>query len=134
MKNIKFQVLIATLILFYNGTGFAQVQSYPMSVNTSALGESAVSAPASGVVTRAENETVTIKIHNSCFPTNLRGVPNPLAPNSVLKASFDLSISGVVHSFWVEYPASLVTAAGMTGAKVAPMAASTYSGSVITSA
>lgn len=132
MKHI--QILTAMSALLWVSFSYAQVQNYPMSVNTSSLGESAISAPASGLVTRAQNETVTIKIHNSCFPTNLRGVPNPLAPNSVLKATFDLHIGGSVYNLWVEYPASLVTAGGMTGAAVKPMAASTYASSVIKSA
>jgi hypothetical protein len=132
MRNIQFLTVMS--VLFGGSFGFAQIQNYPMSVNTSSLGESAVSAPASGLVTRAENETVTIKIHNSCFPTNLRGVPNPLAPNSVLKAKFDLAIGGTTYNFWVEYPASLVTAAGMTGSAVQPMAASKYAPTVIKSA
>lgn len=128
------KMLSALTLLLWAGVSYAQIQSYPMSVNTSSLGESAISAPASGMVTRAENETVTIKIHNSCFPTNLRGVPNPLAPNSVLKASFDLKIGASVYTFWVEYPASLVTAAGMTGSAVAAMDPSTYAPGVIKSA
>lgn len=132
MRNI--QLLTAMSALFGASFSYAQIQNYPMSVNTSSLGESAISAPASGLVTRAENDTMTIKIHNSCFPTNLRGVPNPLAPNSVLRASFDLIVGGVVRNFWVEYPASLVTAAGMTAASVKPMAASTYNTAVIQSA
>lgn len=132
MRNI--QLLTAMSALFGASFSYAQIQNYPMSVNTSSLGESAISAPASGLATRAENETMTIKIHNSCFPTNLRGVPNPLAPNSVLRASFDLNVGGVVRNFWVEYPASLVTAAGMTTASVKPMAASTYNTAVIQSA
>lgn len=132
MRHI--QLLTALSALFGVSFSYAQIQNYPMSVNTSSLGESAISAPASGLVTRAENETVTVKIHNSCFPTNLRGVPNPLAPNSVLRASFDLAIGGTVYNMWVEYPASLVTAAGMTGTGIKAMAASTYSNATVSSA
>jgi hypothetical protein len=136
MIYFKSQIRIAiSMTLFsWSGVVFAQVQNYPMSVNSVSMGESVISAPASGMVTRAENETVTIKIHNSCFPTNLRGVPNPLAPNSVLKATFDLTISGVTRTFWVEYPASLVTASGMTGSKVSPMSPTTFAPTVISSA
>lgn len=132
MRHI--QLLTSLSALFGASFSYAQIQNYPMSVNSSALGESAISAPASGLVTRAENETVTVKIHNSCFPTNLRGVPNPLAPNSVVRAAFDLNIGGTIYKMWVEYPASLVTAAGMTGSSIKPMAASTYNTAVIKSA
>ncbi|MGZ3805279.1 MAG: EF-hand domain-containing protein [Pseudobdellovibrionaceae bacterium] len=135
MKNMKSQIFLTVLISFSVCRSHAEIQNYPMSVNTSSLGESAVGAPASGLVSRVDNKQVVIKIINSCFPTNLRSVGNPLAPQSIIKTSFDLAIGGKNHSFWVEYPASLVTAAGMTtGGAVSAMAHSTYSSAEVSSA
>lgn len=134
MGILKKEVVVAVLAVLGAEFSLAQNQNYPMSVNALSMGESALGAPAAGMVSRAQNETVTIKIHNSCFPTNLRGVPNPLAPSSIIKANFDLKIGASVHKVWVEYPASLVTAAGMSGATVSPMSTATFSTGTISSA
>lgn len=134
MNNFKSQLLIGSLIAFKCSSSFGWLQNYPMSVNTTSMGESVVGAPASGLVSRAENKLITITINNSCFPTNLRSVQNPLAPSSIIRTSFDLRIAGVPHSFWAEYPASLVTAAGMTTKVVSPMSPSTYSASNVKAA
>ncbi len=134
MMDTKFKLFTAVIILFFGQRSFAQIQLFPMSVNAESLGDSVSAAPAAGMVTRGGDRPVTIKIHNSCFPTNLRSVANPIAPNSIIKASFNLYFAGADHIFWVEYPAALVTAKGMCQPLITPMDASKYSVDTISSA
>lgn len=98
---------------------FAQAKNYPMSVNTAVSGESATGAPASGLVTRAGSRTIQLKINNSCFPTNLRGVANPISPSSKIKAELVVNIGGSDYSFIATYFGELVTKGGMTNGDVA---------------
>ena len=128
MGTMNIGKVLPVLLLFAEGA-FAQVQSLPMSVNTTVSGESVTSAPASGTVTRSGNSTVTVKIVNSCFGTNLRGVTNPLAPSSTITANLTLVIGSKSYPIMVKYPAYLVQNGGMIPAnnQITPMDASNYS-------
>lgn len=99
----------------------------PMAVNTNISGDTVTSAPATGMVTRSGKPETTLKINNSCFATNLRGVGNPLAPNSTLEAELVLSVKGKEFALRVEYPAELVTQAGMKTGIVKAMSPAKYS-------
>ncbi|WP_413568077.1 EF-hand domain-containing protein [Bdellovibrio sp. HCB117] len=115
-------------LVFFSIPSLAADKDFPMSVNSATSGDSVVSAPASGLVTRSGKTEVMIKVNNSCFGTNLRGVGNPLAPSSIIQASFVMVIGGKEYPITVEYPAMLVTAAGMSGGgSVAPMSADKFS-------
>lgn len=111
-----FLLMVLTLV---GGESWSQstgvIRSLPMSVNTATSGESAASAPASGMVTRSGNSTVTFKLINNCFPTNLRGVTNPLAPNSTIAATIKLKIGSREYTLQAIYPGLLVTQQGLTG-------------------
>lgn len=84
----------------------------PMAVNSVSAGESLTGAPASGTVTRSGRGTMTIRLVNSCFATNLRAVSNPLAKSSLINAEIDLMVGGIKYHLFAEYPAALVGAGG----------------------
>ncbi len=122
-----FQKTIVLAIVLSGSASYAQTRSFPMSVNTATSGESVSSAPASGMVTRSGNSKVIVKIHNSCFGTNLRGVTNPIAPSSIVTAAFTLVIGTTKYPISVNYPAMLVTATGVVGGPIKPIDPSQYS-------
>lgn len=111
-------------LLFMNAIAFAE--DIPTPVSQSSSGQGVINAPASGSVTRTGQSTVTVRIHNSCFGTNLRSISNPLAPSSIINAEFDLTIGSSTQHMKVSYPAELVTQAGLTGEDPKPVDASTY--------
>ncbi|MDG0816356.1 EF-hand domain-containing protein [Bdellovibrio svalbardensis] len=124
--------------LFYHGPSvlavwlssslvFAQVKNYPMSVNSAVAGEGATAAPASGMVTRSGSNKISLKINNSCFPTNLRGVANPIAPSSIVTANLVVHIGNSDYIFKASYPADLVTKTGMADGNIAPLPADKFS-------
>lgn len=125
MKGKK-QLAFMSLLLG-SSVSWGADRDFPMAVNTNTSGDSVVSAPASGMVSRSGKADTVIKIKNSCFPTNLRGVSNPLAPSSIIEANIVINIGGKDYPLKVEYPAELVTAAGVVSPTVTPMAASKYS-------
>lgn len=115
--SIKMALL--PLLLLWSSMGFAQSTDkdkyFPMSVSTASAGDSVASAPASGMVTRSGKDNVIVRINNSCFPTNLRGIANPLAPSSIIQSSFKLVVNGKTYSLSINYPAGIVTPEGVTG-------------------
>ncbi|MGZ3771291.1 MAG: EF-hand domain-containing protein [Bdellovibrio sp.] len=121
-------VFLKTIPFILLGASASAVEKdFPMSVNSASAGDAVSAAPASGMVTRSGKGEVTVKLVNSCFPVNLRGVANPLAPSSIVKADLVVVINGLEYSLKAEYPAYLVTQAGMTNSSVKPMDASKYS-------
>ncbi|WP_413294181.1 EF-hand domain-containing protein [Bdellovibrio sp. HCB185ZH] len=84
----------------------------PMAVNSVSAGESVVGAPASGTVTRSGRETMTVRLVNSCFGTNLRAVTNPLAKSSLITADLNILVGATNYNLGVEYPAVIVTPEG----------------------
>lgn len=128
MGTVYIQRALSAALVFSGSLAFAQTRSFPMSVNTATSGESVVSAPASGMVTRSGNATMQIKINNSCFGTNLRGVTNPVAPSAIIKASFTLVVGSKQYPIWVKYPGMTVAQAGLTvSGGVSPIATDQYS-------
>ena len=105
----------------------AQERDFPMAVNATSAGDTAAAAPASGVVTRSGKDIITVTLHNSCFGANLRGVGNPLSPNSIVTANLTFMINGKEHALMVKYPGDLVTKGGMKSATVTPMQPAMYS-------
>lgn len=114
------QSVVVMAMTLFSGLSWGQTRSLPMSVNTSVSGENAVSAPASGMVTRSGNSNIVFRINNSCFPTNLRGVANPLARTSTVDAKVVVVIGGKEYTLHAKYPGMIVMAAGLTGAAAAP--------------
>ncbi|WP_413557364.1 EF-hand domain-containing protein [Bdellovibrio sp. HCB209] len=84
----------------------------PMAVNSVSAGEALSGAPASGTVTRSGRGTMTIRLVNSCFATNLRAVSNPLARSSTISADINIRVGGATYQLFAEYPAALVGAKG----------------------
>lgn len=121
MGNNKIKMILAAGILV-SGAAQAEDKDFPMSVNSSSSGETVTAAPASGMVSRAAKDVVTVRLNNSCFPTNLRGVTNPLAATAIITAQFTLVLGGKDYAFTVKYPSDLVLKTGMTTATPAPMA------------
>ncbi|UOF01819.1 EF-hand domain-containing protein [Bdellovibrio reynosensis] len=101
-------------------------KDFPMAVSSATSGESVISAPASGLVTRTGKDNTIIKINNSCFGTNLRGVGNPLAPRATITANLNMVIGGKEYEIMVKYPSQLVTPMGMVAPKIQPMSSSNY--------
>lgn len=119
---------VLVLSLLSSGAAYGVEKDFPMSVNSANSGDSVISAPAAGMVVRSGKETTTIKINNTCFGTNLRGVGNPLAPNSIIEAKMIFVLNGEDHTLTVRYPADLVTKSGMkTSGNVQPLAAGNFS-------
>ncbi|MBO9667799.1 MAG: EF-hand domain-containing protein [Bdellovibrio sp.] len=131
MKNFRY----AVLVLLWGSSVWAVEDSMvtvskdvPMSVNTVTSGESVVSAPAAGTVSRSGSSTMTVKLVNSCFPTNLRAVSNPLAQSSLVQSKLILKVGEKEYQLYAEYPSKVAGPDG-TGAigKVQNMSTSKYS-------
>lgn len=123
----QIQLVMLMVLGMVSSSALASDGGVPMGVNTNTSGESVASAPASGLVTRSGKKETIIKINNSCFGTNLRGVGNPLAPNSIIEGLLVVSINGKDYEIKAEYPADLVTRAGMTSLTIQPMADTKFS-------
>lgn len=102
--------------------------SYPISVDSTLSGESAIPASSSGMVSRAATGDIILKLHLSCFGTNLRGVGNPISPNAVITGNFGLNVGGTNYSFFVKFPGELVAKSGVLSGAVQPMSADYYGG------
>lgn len=107
---------------------YSQDANYPMSVDSTLSGDAAIPAPSSGMVTRAMSQEITMKLHLSCFGTNLRGAGNPISPNAVITGNFKVNIAGVDYSFFVKFPGELVARSGIKSGSVAPMSSDYYGG------
>lgn len=113
--------------MLFSAVVHAEDKDFPMSVNSATSGETVTAAPASGIVSRSAKDIVTVRLNNSCFPTNLRGVTNPLAASAIITAKFTLVLGGTDYAFTVNYPSDLVLKTGMTTATPMPMASDRYS-------
>ena len=122
-------VLVFFSMMMISFSSFGEEREIPMSVNPSASGEAISNVPASGNITRSWKKDMVIKIHNSCYGTNLRQTSNPLAPSSIIHADLQLKVGTETYDIKVKYPAAVVTHAGMTnsGNKISPMDSSLYS-------
>lgn len=103
----------------------AQGQSFPLAVSSSSASEGASVIPA-GTVTRTSQNLLMVRIHNSCFGTNLRSVANPLSPSAIITAAFTLNLDNGSVPVSISYPARVVTANGLTSSSVGMVNASKY--------
>lgn len=124
--NLRSFVLLASVLAVL--PAMAAEDNYPMSVDSTLSGESAIPASSSGMVTRAMSQDIILKLHLSCFGTNLRGVGNPISPNAVITGNFAMNVAGTNYSFFVKFPGELVAKSGVTSAAVQPMSADYYGG------
>ena len=70
-----------------------------------------------GVAQRITSSDVSVRIRGSCYATNLRGVANPISPNSTLRMSGKMSLNGAASSdFSISIPARIVVGGGLSGA------------------
>ncbi len=77
-----------------------------------------------GATQRTSTNNYTIRFRASCFGTNLRGVANPIAPNSTVIMNGKITIdNGAEQAFKVRFPASAVL-----GTSAAATQTSTLSG------
>lgn len=84
----------------------------PMSVQPTSGGD--VSAiPASGAVSRSGQSALLVRIHNSCFGTNLRSVANPLSDKSIITAKLTIAFENQSFPLEVSYPSRVVTPTGV---------------------
>lgn len=118
------KILFSVLLL--GSVAHAQDREFPMAVNSGAAGDTAASAPASGVVTRSGKDNIVVNLHNSCFGSNLRGAGNPLSPNSIITANITLNVNGKDYPLMVKYPGDTVAKGGMKSATVAPIASGNF--------
>lgn len=88
-------------------------QEQPLAVSASSSG-GPVTAPNSGMVSRTSSKNLIVRIYNSCFGTNLRGVANPLSPNGNITATLNLKVGEKDVPVTVTYPSMTVTKAGLT--------------------
>lgn len=84
----------------------------PSRVTAEQAGSKVNAAPSSGMVTRTGQSGTIVRIQNSCFRTNLRNVGNPLAPDAIITASFDVKIGDTPLKLSVRYPSSIATPNG----------------------
>lgn len=122
------KLLLGAVLLFGVRPSFALEDNYPLAVDSTLSGDTAIAAPASGMVSRSKNQNLTIKLNMSCFGTNLRGVGNPISPNALVTGNLTLNIAGTDYSFFVKFPGQLVSETGIKSAKVQPMNPSYYGG------
>lgn len=109
--------MLSTGILFLL-PALASAAETPLMVNPAVASQSG--APATGMVSRGAGEALTVRVKNSCFGTNLRGVSNPLAPDSIIHADVVIEMGGKEVPIKIKYPASVVTAQGTNTASVIP--------------
>jgi len=125
---MKLNRLLPVFIVLASHAGFATDRdSYPMSIDASLAGDNNIPASSSGLVSRSGN-AVTVKLHLSCFGTNLRGAGNPISPNAVVTGNFSVNVAGNNYAFFVKFPGELVAKAGVKSASVKPMSADYYGG------
>ncbi len=77
-------------------------------------GDDSYSAAPSQGITVSTGGKLTMRLHASCFPTNLRGVANPISPSSLIKSQFDLSVGNERFNFYVTFPGYITTQKGMS--------------------
>lgn len=94
-----------------------------------------------GATQRTSTNNYTVRFRASCFGTNLRGVANPIAPNSTVIMSGKIALdSGAEQDFNIRFPASAVlgtdAAANQTGTlsgfTLPSGARAAYSGNTVT--
>lgn len=107
MRNF---LLVLGFLLLTEGVTQAKMQmTYAWSASQ---GEGSSVAPA-GMVTRTGDKYTQIKIHNSCYGTNLRNGANPVAPSAIISANFDLDLGGKTHNIDIKYPGHVTSDQGM---------------------
>lgn len=111
VRSLK--LLMSLVLMSPLGALAAGREELPMSVQPSAGGDVSA-APASGATTRSGQSDLLVRIHNSCFGTNLRSVANPLSPNSVISAKINIAFGNQNIPIEVKYPSEIVTPQGMT--------------------
>ncbi len=114
MKNLT---VLFILTLIYSSLSLAEEMPLGIFVGGD---DSYSAAPAQGI-TVSTGGALTMRVHTSCFPTNLRGVTNPISPNSLITANFDVTVSGQNFNYFVSFPGNITTNKGMTAATISPI-------------
>lgn len=129
MKQLVLRSKQIVFLAVYIGTG---LKSYALDqmMNSIMAGtnDSSFQFPANGMNV-ATGGKFTLKVHTSCFPTNLRGVANPIAPSSIIKTNLNMTIGGKPLSLYFEFPGLITTRSGMAKSKIKTMDSSRMNGS-----
>ncbi len=113
-KLISFSVIS---IIFLSNLAFSE--NMPLGIFVS--GEDSATATPSQGLSVATGGKFILRLHTKCYGTNLRGVANPISPSSMIKANFDMNVSGQNINFFVNFPGSITTKVGMKAATIKPM-------------
>ena len=111
-----------TFYLFFSISVFSSVifsEEMPLGIFVSGE-DSAAATPTQGISIGSGGRFL-LRLHTACFPTNLRSVSNPIAPSSMIKAQFDLTISDQKFNFFVNFPGNITTNTGMKSASITPI-------------
>jgi hypothetical protein len=131
IMNVKTEAIlgiVGSLALLQNQA----IAGTPMMVNPSV--SSRPGAPASGTVARSGTSSMTVRLVNSCYGTNLRGTSNPLAPSSLietnltLKTQKDKKSAAVPVKLMLKYPGFVADKDGFNVEADKPIDKSMYSG------
>jgi len=138
MLSGKLNILWLALALGLSQTAVAS----DLTINS---GEGAVNPLAdmsvAGATQRTSTNNYAVRFRASCFGTNLRGVANPIAPNSTVVMKGNIVIdNGAQQNFEVRFPASAVLGTGaaatqtgtLTGSPLPPGSRAAYSGNTVT--
>lgn len=104
----------------------------PMMVNPAV--SSRPGAPASSSIARTGSENMTVRLINSCYGTNLRGVSNPLSPSGIIEAKIQLGVketktsTAKTVSLSVKYPGIVADKDGITKEAEGPVNADQFTG------
>lgn len=87
--------------------------------------------PVMANTTRTTQDTLTLNLQATCFPTNLRAVANPVSPHAIIRMKGKYSVAGNQtinnQDFFVEFPArAVMMGAGSTPVTMTTSATSTY--------
>lgn len=123
--------IIFSIGIFFSIPSYSQqssVDKVGVQVFSKSSGQSVIGTPSSGLVTRSGQEQLSVRIHNSCFGTNLRGTANPVSPDGIITTSLTLEVGGKNIPLSVSYPGELTSRSGMSQSSgIQPMSSSNYS-------
>lgn len=116
MKSFIFLCFIFLNFTFLN---FTYAEEMPLGIFVSGE-DSATATPSQGMSISSGGKFI-LRLHTACFPTNLRAVSNPISPSSMIKAQFDMSVSGQNINFFINFPGNITAKTGMKSASITPI-------------
>lgn len=118
MKRVSTSILGVIFVAFPFGFALAQTPESQMTgrvptpiafpVSPATAGENVSVVPVPGTINRVGKDTLTVRLVNSCFGTNLRSVSNPVSPDGSIEATLTLEAAGTETTLKVVYPGNVV--------------------------